>query len=60
MGGKTRIRDKREVATLLKNWHDKPEEVIMPEGESIKDVSERSIEAFKIFVLLRKIMILLL
>jgi probable phosphoglycerate mutase len=31
---------------LLKNWHDKPEEVIMPEGESIKDVSKRSIDAF--------------
>ncbi len=31
---------------LLENWHDNPEEVIMPEGESIKDVSERSIEAF--------------
>ena len=31
---------------LLKNWHDKPEEVIMPEGESIKDVSERSKKAF--------------
>ncbi len=31
---------------LLKNWHDKPEGVIMPEGESIKDVSSRSIEAF--------------
>ena len=31
---------------LLNNWHDKPEEVKMPEGESIKDVSERSINAF--------------
>ena len=38
------IREKWPV--LLKNWHDKPEEVIMPEGESIKDVSERSVEAF--------------
>ena len=38
------IREKWPV--LLKNWHDKPEKVIMPEGESIKDVSERSIEAF--------------
>ncbi len=32
---------------LLKSWHDKPEDVMMPEGESIKDVSERSIEAFE-------------
>ena len=38
------IREKWPV--LLKNWHDKPEEVIMPEGESIKDVSKRSVEAF--------------
>ncbi|MBO6979143.1 MAG: histidine phosphatase family protein [Prochlorococcus marinus XMU1428] len=38
------IREKWPV--LLKNWHDKPQEVIMPEGESIKDVSERSVEAF--------------
>ena len=38
------IREKWPV--LLKNWHEKPEEVIMPEGESIKEVSERSVEAF--------------
>ena len=38
------IREKWPI--LLKNWHDKPEEVTMPEGESIKDVSIRSIEAF--------------
>ncbi len=38
------IREKWPI--LLRNWHDKPEEVIMPEGESIKDVSERSVEAF--------------
>ena len=37
---------REEWPALLKNWHDKPEEVIMPEGESIKDVSERSVEAF--------------
>ncbi len=40
----TEIREKWPI--LLKNWHDKPEEVTMPEGESIKDVSERSIKAF--------------
>jgi len=26
---------RQEWPTLLKNWHDKPEEVIMPEGECI-------------------------
>ena len=45
--GKLESEIREEWPTLLKNWHDKPEEVIMPEGESIKDVSERSIEAFK-------------
>ncbi len=39
---------------LLENWHKKPEEVIMPEGESIKDVSERSIEAFNSICLSQK------
>jgi len=39
------IREKWPV--LLKNWHDKPEEVTMPEGESIKNVSDRSVEAFE-------------
>ena len=32
---------------LLKNWHDKPEEVRMPEGESIKEVSDRSVKAWE-------------
>ena len=45
--GKLESEIREEWPILLKNWHDKPEEVIMPEGESIKDVSERSIEAFK-------------
>ncbi len=39
---------------LLENWHNKPEEVIMPEGESIKDVSERSLEAFNNICLSQK------
>ena len=39
---------------LLENWHNKPDEVIMPEGESIKDVSERSIEAFNNICLSQK------
>ena len=44
--GKLEAEIREQWPTLLKNWHDKPEEVIMPEGESIKDVSERSVEAF--------------
>ena len=35
---------KEKWSSLLNNWHNKPEQVIMPEGESIEDVSERSIE----------------
>ena len=44
--GKLEVEIREKWPVLLKNWHDKPEEVIMPEGESIKDVSERSVEAF--------------
>ena len=44
--GKLESEIREKWPLLLKNWHDKPEEVIMPEGESIKDVSERSIKAF--------------
>ena len=44
--GKLEAEIREKWPSLLKNWHEKPEEVIMPEGESIKDVSERSIEAF--------------
>ena len=32
---------------LLEDWHKRPETVIMPEGESIKDVSIRSISAWE-------------
>ena len=46
------IREKWPI--LLTNWHNKPEEVIMPEGESIKDVSKRSIEAFEKICLSQK------
>ena len=38
MEGKLK-RKSKQWPLLLKNWHDKPEEVIMPEGESIKNVS---------------------
>ena len=44
--GKLEEEIREKWPALLKNWHHKPEEVIMPEGESIKDVSERSVEAF--------------
>ena len=44
--GKLESEIREKWPLLLKNWHEKPEEVIMPEGESIKDVSERSIKAF--------------
>jgi len=44
--GKLEAEIRNQWPILLKNWHDKPEEVIMPEGESIKNVSERSLEAF--------------
>jgi probable phosphoglycerate mutase len=44
--GKLEAEIKEKWPILLENWHEKPEDVIMPEGESIKDVSERSVEAF--------------
>ena len=52
--GKLEAEIREQWPVLLKNWHDKPEEVIMPEGESIKDVSERSIEAFNDICLSQK------
>ena len=32
---------------MLKKWHQEPENVIMPEGESIEDVSKRSLNAWQ-------------
>ncbi len=52
--GKLEAEIREKWPNLLKNWHDKPEEVIMPEGESIKDVSERSVEAFEKICLSQK------
>jgi len=52
--GKLDSEIKENWPRLLENWHNKPEEVIMPEGESIKDVSERSIEAFNDICLSQK------
>ena len=45
--GKLEREIRAEWQDLLEIWHDKPEKVIMPEGESIKDVSKRSVKAFK-------------
>ena len=39
---------------LLKNWHEKPQDVIMPEGESIKEVSKRSVKAWEEICLTQK------
>ncbi|MBO6970802.1 MAG: histidine phosphatase family protein [Prochlorococcus marinus CUG1431] len=52
--GKLETEIREQWSNLLKNWHDKPEEVIMPEGESIKDVSERSVLAFEKICLSQK------
>ncbi len=52
--GKLELEIREKWPILLKNWHEKPEEVIMPQGESIKDVSERSVEAFEKICLSQK------
>ena len=52
--GKLETEIKEEWPALLKNWHNKPEEVIMPEGETIKDVSKRSVKAFEKICLSQK------
>ncbi len=45
--GKLENEIKKQWPELLKNWHEKPEEVRMPEGETIKEVSERSVKAWE-------------
>jgi len=52
--GKLEAEIREKWPNLLKNWHDKPQEVMMPEGESIKDVSERSTDAFEKICLSQK------
>ncbi len=52
--GKLEAEIREEWPISLRNWHDKPEEVIMPNGESIKDVSRRSTEAFDKICLAQK------
>ena len=45
--GKLENEIKKQWPELLKDWHEKPEEVRMPEGETIKEVSERSVKAWE-------------
>tara|TARA_B100001029_G_scaffold22012_1_gene14907 strand:- start:279 stop:1607 length:1329 start_codon:yes stop_codon:yes gene_type:complete len=52
--GKLESEIKQQWPELLKNWHENPEEVIMPEGESIKQVSERSYKAWEKICLTQK------
>ncbi len=52
--GKLEAEIREKWPNLLRNWHNKPEEVIMPEGESIKDVSERAIDSFSKICLSQK------
>ena len=46
--GKLEEEIKQKWPEMLKNWHEKPESVIMPEGESIKQVSDRAISAWNL------------
>ncbi len=52
--GKLENEIKKQWPELLKNWHQKPEQVVMPEGESIREVSERSVKAWREICLTQK------
>ena len=52
--GKLENEIKEQWPELLKNWHEKPEEVIMPEGECIGEVSKRSVKAWEEICLTQK------
>ena len=52
--GKLENEIKKQWPELLKKWHEKPEDVIMPEGETIAKVSERSVKAWKNICLTQK------
>ncbi len=52
--GKLENEIRNEWPELLKNWHEKPEEVVMPEGESIEEVSKRSVKAWEEICLAQK------
>ena len=45
--GKLEHEIKKRWPELLKKWHENPGEVVMPEGECIKDVSKRSVKAWE-------------
>ena len=44
--GKLEEEIKQTWPEMLRDWHEKPESVTMPEGESIKQVSDRAISAW--------------
>ena len=44
--GKLENEIEKQWPELLRKWHEKPEKVMMPEGECIKEVSERSVKAW--------------
>jgi len=46
--GKLEEEIKETWPKMLKDWHEKPESVTMPQGESIKQVSERAISAWNL------------
>ncbi len=46
--GKLEEEIKKTWPEMLKNWHEEPESVTMPEGESIKQVSDRAISAWNL------------
>ncbi len=46
--GKLEEEIKQTWPEMLKNWHERPESVTMPEGESIQQVSERAIAAWNL------------
>ena len=52
--GKLEEEIKEQWPELLDNWHKNPEKVIMPKGESIREVSERSIKAWEEICLKQK------
>ncbi len=46
--GKLEEEIKKTWPEMLKNWHEKPESITMPEGESIRQVSDRAISAWNL------------
>ena len=46
--GKLEEEIKKTWPEMLKKWHEEPESITMPEGESIKQVSERAISAWNL------------